>query len=299
MRGRAWIRGICRGLAAVMIAGVPLLYIGPPRAVSAISPEPPPKAAFAVSAIPAAAPLWRYDWLGPRVLDLAAFRRMGETQAESGLLKAPTPIVPAEEACREDGVKRAYLTFDDGPTPGITEDLLATLDTYGVKATFFVIGRMAAQHPELLHRIRAGGHTIGNHSYSHRYGVLYSSVTAFTRDLERAEAFLMEELGPGYDLRLYRFTGGINWPVPMGRFIDACTERGYCHVEWNALNGDAEQGGSKSVEALMERLRESCAGKEDVIVLMHDSTGKETTAEALPLAIEYLDGEGYQFCLLR
>jgi len=49
----------------------------------------------------------------------------------------------------------------------------------------------------------------------------------------------------------------------------------------------------------MERLRESCAGKEDVIVLMHDSTGKETTAEALPLAIEYLDGEGYQFCLLR
>jgi peptidoglycan/xylan/chitin deacetylase (PgdA/CDA1 family) len=294
------LKGIRLGLTAVMVAGLPVLYIGPPHTAPALAHAPVVKAASIVADIPPAMPIWECAWRGldRHAWGLAAPAFLNQENTDQvETLKTPIPIIPAETAYREDGIKRAYLTFDDGPTPGVTEDILNTLDAYGVKATFFVVGRMAVQYSDLLRRIHSEGHTVGNHSYTHSYCRLYSGVTAFRRDLARADALIRNELDD--DPRLYRFPGGINWPVPMGRFMDACAEEGYCHVEWNALNGDAEQGGGKSVDELMERLIESCAGKEDVIVLMHDSPGKETTAQALPHAIEYLWSEGYQLCLLR
>lgn len=60
-----------------------------------------------------------------------------------------------------------YLTFDDGPHPVHTPDLLAVLDRHGAKATFFMVGKAAAKHPELVRQIVAGGHAIGNHSMGH------------------------------------------------------------------------------------------------------------------------------------
>ncbi|MBP1669906.1 MAG: polysaccharide deacetylase family protein, partial [Bacteroidetes bacterium] len=64
-----------------------------------------------------------------------------------------------------------FLTFDDGPTPGITEQVLEILKTYGALASFFCIGRNAERNPELVRRISAEGHTIGNHTYSHLNGL--------------------------------------------------------------------------------------------------------------------------------
>jgi|GEM_PF-5780824 len=288
------------GLAAVIVAGLPALSIHPSHSVPAAAGAPGVKAVSVTAVKAPAMPVLAYAWLGldRHAWGLAVPSFENKEQSDPiETCRAPIPVVPAETACRADGIKRAYLTFDDGPTPGITEDILDILDDYGVKATFFVVGRMAVNHPGLLRRIHSEGHTIGNHSYSHRYGYLYGGLTSFTRDLQRADALLTTELD--YTPRLYRFPGGTGWPVSMGRYVDACAEAGYCHVEWNALTGDAEQGGGKSVDELMERLMDSCAGQEDVIVLMHDSPGKETTALALSPAIEYLRSEGYQLSLLK
>ncbi len=63
-----------------------------------------------------------------------------------------------------------YLTFDDGPTPGITEWILSTLDKYDAKATFFVLGKNVEMYPDLYRRIVEAGHRIGNHTYSHQKG---------------------------------------------------------------------------------------------------------------------------------
>ncbi len=63
-----------------------------------------------------------------------------------------------------------FLTFDDGPTPGITEWILSTLDKYDAKATFFLLGRNVEMYPELYQRIIKGGHAVGNHTYSHQKG---------------------------------------------------------------------------------------------------------------------------------
>ncbi len=65
------------------------------------------------------------------------------------------------------GHKEIVLTFDDGPNPGITEKFLDILQEYGIKATFFVIGANAKKHPELMERMVAEGHIVGNHSMTH------------------------------------------------------------------------------------------------------------------------------------
>ena len=63
-----------------------------------------------------------------------------------------------------------YLTFDDGPTPEITDWVLQTLDSYNAKATFFCIGNNINKHPEIFERILKNKHAIGNHTYNHLKG---------------------------------------------------------------------------------------------------------------------------------
>lgn len=69
-----------------------------------------------------------------------------------------------------DDPNGVYLTFDDGPTPGVTEWILATLRRYEAKATFFMLGKNAEQYPDLFQRIIDEGHKAGNHTYSHQKG---------------------------------------------------------------------------------------------------------------------------------
>ena len=69
-----------------------------------------------------------------------------------------------------DDPEGIYLTFDDGPTPGVTEWILQTLDRYNAKATFFVLGKNVELYPDLYQMILDRGHKVGNHTYSHQKG---------------------------------------------------------------------------------------------------------------------------------
>ena len=80
-----------------------------------------------------------------------------------------------------DGV---FLTFDDGPTPGVTEWILSTLDKYDAKATFFVLGKNVEMYPDLYQRILDAGHRVGNHTYSHM-DLNAKGVPAFQQDFQR------------------------------------------------------------------------------------------------------------------
>lgn len=90
----------------------------------------------------------------------------------------------------EDGV---FLTFDDGPTPGVTEWILSTLDRYDAKATFFVLGKNVELYPDLYQRIKAAGHKIGNHTYSHQKG-WNMSLERYVEDVDFANDLLHTEL---------------------------------------------------------------------------------------------------------
>ncbi len=89
-----------------------------------------------------------------------------------------------------DGI---FLTFDDGPTPGVTEWILSTLDKYDAKATFFVLGKNVEMYPDLYQRILDGGHKIGNHTYSHQKG-WSMSLERYVEDVDFANDLVGSEL---------------------------------------------------------------------------------------------------------
>lgn len=86
---------------------------------------------------------------------------------------------------RSEREKRVYLTFDDGPEPGITEFVLQQLQLYNFRATFFCCGARAEEYPELMEQLRAGGHVIANHSYSHVHA-FRENTASYIQDVERA-----------------------------------------------------------------------------------------------------------------
>ncbi len=88
---------------------------------------------------------------------------------------------------------KVYLTFDDGPAPGVTEWILAELATRGARATFFCLGKNAEQYPDLYDRIIAEGHRVGNHTYSHQKG-WEMSLERYVEDVDFGNQFLRTDL---------------------------------------------------------------------------------------------------------
>ncbi|MFI3323125.1 MAG: polysaccharide deacetylase family protein [Rikenellaceae bacterium] len=86
-----------------------------------------------------------------------------------------------------------FLTFDDGPTPGVTEWILSTLDKYDAKATFFVLGKNVEMYPDLYQLILDRGHRVGNHTYSHQKG-WNMSLERYVEDVDFANDLLHSEL---------------------------------------------------------------------------------------------------------
>ncbi len=193
--------------------------------------------------------------------------------------------------------KIAYLTFDDGPSPNVTPQILETLNKYDVKATFFVIGKNVDAYPNILKRTYDEGHALAYHSYTHDYGLVYASTDSFLDEMKRTEIAIQNVVGEDFSTKVIRFPGGSHGDK-KNPFKDAATQFGYKYYDWNALNGDAE-GPSFSKDWLVNRLKETTLGQKELVVLMHDMGGKQTTADALPEIIEFLKSEGYEFGVLN
>ena len=115
----------------------------------------------------------------------------GDYAAPAGGYAAPVNTTSSfSEIDDEDGV---FLTFDDGPTPGVTEWILSTLDKYDAKATFFVLGKNVEMYPDLYKRILDAGHKVGNHTYSHQKG-WGMSLERYTEDVDFANDLIHSEL---------------------------------------------------------------------------------------------------------
>ncbi|SDL00798.1 polysaccharide deacetylase family protein [Natronincola ferrireducens] len=198
----------------------------------------------------------------------------------------------------DENMKFAYLTFDDGPSPKVTPQILDILKEYNIKATFFVIGNLAEKHPDILLRIQEEGHLIGNHTYSHNYKEIYSHPQKLMADIEKTEEVFASILGTEYRRsRFVRFPGG-SFGEKLRPFRQAVEEMGYTSIDWNVVNGDAE-GMHVSPKKQLIRLQETLQDKKEAIILMHDSNTKQTTVDALPDLIEYILSQGYIFNTLE
>ena len=158
---------------------------------------------------------------------------------------------------------------------------------------------------ELLKEMVKEGHAIGNHGYCHNYSILYpgrvADTTAFINDMEKSENVMKSVLGDDFSTKVIRFPGGhMSWKT--GNLDPVLEQHGYTYIDWNVLNGDAE-GNGKTVEQLINRLKETitnlCGNDDVLVVLMHDTDAKHTTAESLQQSIDYLKSLGYEFRTLK
>lgn len=197
-----------------------------------------------------------------------------------------------------DGIKTAYLTFDDGPNNTVTVKVLDILRRYNVKATFFMVGTLIEKNPHVARRIYDEGHLLANHSYSHNYSELYANTEEFMNQVNKTQELINNITRKNTYPKVFRFPGGGYDAGSHGEMKQKCKisleESGYRYCDWNSLTGDAESV-SPTAEYVTEKLKSTVGQKEDVVILMHDALAKSITPETLPEIIEYLMGQGYTF----
>ena len=201
-----------------------------------------------------------------------------------------------------DGKKIVFLTFDDGSSTTVTPEVLKILKENDVRATFFVTGenieRGGKKAEDLIKQSFEYGNAIANHSWSHDYHILYPNRTldldSFLADYKKTDDLLKKILGPYFSTRVIRCPGGhMSWKE-MSPLDDYLNEHNMASIDWNALSGDAE-GRKKNADELAENAIKSSQGKDIVVLLMHDTYGKEETAKSLPTIIKYFKDNGYEF----
>lgn len=212
------------------------------------------------------------SWLA-WVVDVAAILLL--TLGAWGMFGASSPLfggVVDGKRIRRDVVA---LTFDDGPSAETTPRILDTLRAEGVRATFFVLGKHAERHPELIERIVREGHELGNHGYDH--GILaFAGATQVHQQLQRTERLLRRAGGP--PVRVFRAPHGFRSP-----FVARTARRlGYLTCAWSAGVFDTAKPGADVIVQ-----RSTKALKPGAILLLHDADGwgdddRSQTAEALP-----------------
>lgn len=188
-----------------------------------------------------------------------------------------------------------YLTFDDGPS-GITPKILDILKKEDVKATFFVVN-YSELYENVVKRIIEEGHTIGLHSYTHKYKLIYSSEESYFNDLEKLKIRVKNTTG--IDSNIIRFPGGSSNTISrfnqgiMTRLVKMVKDNGYHYFDWNVDSGDA--GGARNSTDVYNNVIGNLNIKRNNVVLMHDLGNNLKTLNALESIIKDAKAKGYSF----
>jgi len=175
--------------------------------------------------------------------------------------------------------KEIWLTFDDGPTPVITLWILSVLKKENVKATFFLVGEQIEEYPELVGAIIKDGHTIANHSYSHKNGWL-TNKEKYLEDIENCQALMPNN-------KLFR--------PPYGKITKAqitSLKEKYKIILWNVLSYDFQQ--NRSPKRVQENIiKNTTPGS--IIVMHNNQKSFKNLQSILENTILQLKAQGYNF----
>jgi peptidoglycan/xylan/chitin deacetylase (PgdA/CDA1 family) len=179
---------------------------------------------------------------------------------------------------KKESQKVVYLTFDDGPVPEVTPDVLAILDHFDVKATFFCVGDNVRKYPELFQEVIRKGHHVGNHTFNHIKGFSWN-VKDYLDNVAKAALLI--------DTKLVRPPHGQLTPA----LYKALNKR-YQVVMWDLITRDYNQ--AFTPERILRNVQKYV--RNGSIVVFHDSLkAKRNVLEALPESIKFLQQQGYQF----
>ena len=179
-----------------------------------------------------------------------------------------------------------YLTFDDGPTPEITERVLEILDKYHIKATFFCIGDNVRKHPEIVQKILSKQHSVGNHTYSHLKGWKTPTKT-YISNSEACEIKLNS---------LFKIRNSKLFRPPYGKITPwqsyKLRKLGYKIIMWDVLSKDYDA--NISAEKCYENVIQNVSSGS--IIVFHDSNkAKDNVLNSLEKTIETLKSKGFKF----
>ena len=222
----------------------------------------------------------------PEVTDVPEVTDAPEITDVPEVTPSPTP---------SENRKALYLTFDDGPSETLTEPLLAILDKYQVKATFFVRGK---EFPDMIKKIHEAGHTIGLHSVSHYYPMVYASEEAFFGEMFELQDFIYDCIG--IRPTLIRFPGGSSNsetmfnPGIMTRLTKMVKEKGLEYFDWNA---STEDSWTEDPQVMLENAK-MFADSSKYILLLHHPESKQSSLDAVELLIQWGIENNYEFKVL-
>ena len=183
--------------------------------------------------------------------------------------------------------KEIFLTFDDGPTPKITEFVLNELQKHNAKATFFCIGKNIKKHPEIFEKIISEGHAVGNHTQNHLNGWKTNSTDYINNVVEVEKNFKLSSFQT-FTSKLYR--------PPYGKIkkyqAKKLRDLEYKIIMWDVLSADFDTTISKE-KCLDNVLKNTTNGS---IVVFHDSVkASEKLKFVLPKILEYYSEKGFTF----
>lgn len=182
--------------------------------------------------------------------------------------------------------KKVYLTFDDGPTPEITEWTLDQLKQYDAKATFFCIGENIQKHPEIFNKVMKEGHSIGNHTFNHLKG-WETKTEDYIQNFKKCEIEILKQSKISNPSKLFR--------PPYGKIKFAQSKllkkMGYKIIMWDVLSADFDKNVSpeKCLENVIKNI--TCGS----VIIFHDSVKASKNLEyALPKTLAFLKEKGYK-----
>ena len=221
-----------------------------------------------------------------------------ENSTEENASEVSEEVIEESPADSQVKLKKVYLTFDDGPSSN-TGRILDILNSYGVKGTFFVVGRLSDTTTPMYKRIVNEGHTIAMHSYTHKYDEIYASKEAFIYDLDRIQSLIYEQTG--VLSKIYRFPGGSSNHVSrtdVSVLAEELGKRDIVYYDWNVVSGDASSRFGLPKDQIVRNCTQGAMGYEEAMILIHDLPEKATSVEALPEIIEYFQNLGVEIAAI-
>ena len=205
---------------------------------------------------------------------LKAFKSIFQTMYPYGTFRVGTGL----------SSKVAYLTFDDGPIPEVTPQVLAILAKYNVKATFFMVGENIDKHPDVFRQVIEAGHSIGNHTYNHLKGWRTPYADYMSNVAKWEEAVLRTSYIVHYTL----------FRPPYGKATfrqrRALHQQGYRLIYWDILTRDYEA--TRTPEQMLAQIKRDL--RPGSIINFHDSLkSNERMLAVLPQTLDYLLSQGY------
>lgn len=187
--------------------------------------------------------------------------------------------------------KVIYLTFDDGPSNVVNNKILDILKNENIKATFFIVGYKINGNEQTLKRIYAEGHSIGLHTYTHKYRKIYANDNAFIEEMDKTADEVKKVIG--FSPRIIRFPSGSKKHLSEN-LLEKLHEKSYKIYDWNLSLSDGLDYNTPQ-DKLFREATQKCVNPSRIFLLAHCDQPNKKTCEILPKIIKYYKDLGYEF----